>query len=82
MFQDDHARPRRAPIVREFMEHQQIQTMEWPACSPDLNLIVHLWDQIDRAVRQRINQHNALLHLRRYLQVELNALPLKNGFDG
>ena len=74
LFQDN-ARPHRARIVREFMVHQQTQTMEWPACSPDLNPIEHLWDQIGRAVKRRINQHNTLLDRRRYLQEVWNALP-------
>ncbi len=49
--------------------------MEWPACSPDLNPIEHLWDQLGRAVRRRIHQHNTLLGQRGYLQEEWNALP-------
>ncbi len=44
-------------------------------CSPDLNPIEHLWDQIGRAVKRRINQHNTLLDRRRYLQEVWNALP-------
>ncbi len=54
---------------------QQIQAMEWPGCSTDLNPIEHFWDQLSRAVRRRTNQHNNLLDLRRYLQEEWNALP-------
>ncbi len=42
VLQDDNARPHRARIVREFIVQQQIQTMEWPACSPDRNPIEHL----------------------------------------
>ncbi len=55
----------------------QIQTMEWPACSPDLNPIEHIWDQLGRAMRRRINHHNTstLLDRRCYLQEECNALP-------
>ena len=62
-------------IVREFIVQQQIQTMEWPAGSPHLNPIDHLWDQLGRAVRRRINRHNTLLDLRRYPQEECNPLP-------
>ncbi len=76
-FQEDNPHLQQARILREFMVQQQIQTMEWPACSPDmpnLNTIGHLWDKIGRAVRRRINQHNTLLGLRRYLQEEWNGL--------
>ena len=75
VFQDDNAHPHQARMVREFMVQQQIQMMEWPACSPDLNPNEHLWDQIGKAVRRRINQHNTLPGLRRYLQEEWYALP-------
>ncbi len=44
MLKDDNARRHRARMVKDFMVQQQIQTMEWPACSPDLNPIEPPWD--------------------------------------
>ncbi len=75
VFQDDNTRPPPGTKVREFMVQHKIQTIEWPACSPDLNPIERLWDQISRAVRQGMNQHNTLLDLRSYPQEEWNVLP-------
>ncbi|GFX47262.1 DDE_3 domain-containing protein [Trichonephila clavipes] len=41
IFMDDNARPHRANIVDECLQSDDITRMEWPAYSPDLNLIEH-----------------------------------------
>lgn len=53
MFQDDNARPHRARVVRDFIETEAIDTLPWPAMSPDMNPIEHVWDFIGRKVNQR-----------------------------
>ncbi|GFV99981.1 DDE_3 domain-containing protein [Trichonephila clavipes] len=39
LFMDDNARPHRANIVDECLQSEDITRMDWPAYSPDLNLI-------------------------------------------
>lgn len=43
LFQDDNAPIYRARSVTEFMEQENVLTMEWPAQSPDLNIIEKCW---------------------------------------
>ncbi|GFV03495.1 transposable element Tcb2 transposase [Trichonephila clavipes] len=50
VFQDDNARPHRARLVENMLEAETIQRMEFPACSPDLNPIEHVWDMLRRCI--------------------------------
>ncbi|GFT49425.1 DDE_3 domain-containing protein [Trichonephila clavipes] len=46
IFQQDNARPHTARVVQEFLRH--FQTLTWPARSPDLSHVEHVWDQLKR----------------------------------
>lgn len=55
IFMDDNARPHRTRGVQEALENQNITRLEWPAMSPDMNPIEHIWDYVSRAVFRRNN---------------------------
>ncbi|GFW49436.1 transposable element Tcb1 transposase [Trichonephila clavipes] len=53
LFTDDNARPHRANIVGEGLQSEDITRMDWPAYSPDLNPIEHVWDMLGRRIAAR-----------------------------
>ncbi|GFX96482.1 transposable element Tcb2 transposase [Trichonephila clavipes] len=46
VFQQDNARPHTARVAQDFLRH--FQTLPWPARSPDLFPVEHVWDQLKR----------------------------------
>ncbi|GFW59626.1 transposable element Tcb2 transposase [Trichonephila clavipes] len=54
---DDNCRPHRANLVEDFLFEEGIVLMEWPACSPDINPIEHVWDAVGRRVAGRQPPH-------------------------
>ena len=54
----DNARPHVARICRQFLNRNNVNELPWPAVSPDMNPIEHIWDYLGRKVRARGNVHN------------------------
>ncbi|GFX83391.1 transposable element Tcb2 transposase [Trichonephila clavipes] len=53
LFMDENARPHRANIGDEYLQSENITRMDWPAYSPDLNPIEHVWDMLGRRIAAR-----------------------------
>ncbi|KAK3536133.1 hypothetical protein QTP70_031019, partial [Hemibagrus guttatus] len=49
----NNAQPHVARVCRWFLEDEGIDTIEWPARSPDLNPIEHFWDIMFRSIQRR-----------------------------
>lgn len=71
----DNARPHTAEVTRTFLQNHRIQVMDWPAISPDLNPIEHVWDLLDRRVRARPNPPDTLQQLQEALNEEWRIIP-------
>ncbi|GFX31064.1 transposable element Tcb2 transposase [Trichonephila clavipes] len=72
---DANARPHRANIVDECLLSEDITRMDWPAYSPDLNPIEHVWDMLGRRIAARQLPPTCLLELRRALLDEWCNIP-------
>lgn len=67
----DNARPHTERLTQQFLNGNGVNVLPWPALSPDLNPIEHIWDALGRRVRSRHDVNN-LDELRNALQVEWN----------
>ena len=54
----DNARPHVARICQQFLNRNNVNILPWPAVSPDMNPIEHIWDYLGIKVRARGNVHN------------------------
>lgn len=70
----DNATPHTARTTQQMIQGHKIRLLDWPPCSPGVNPIEHVWDEIDRRVRQ-LPQPQNLAELERDLINTWNNLP-------
>ena len=70
----DNARPHVARICRQFLNRNNVDVLPWPAVSPDMDPIGHIWDYLGKKVRPRGNVRN-LRYLEYALIQEWNNIP-------
>lgn len=66
IFQQDGATCHTAKTVKRWLRKEGVELLEWPANSPDLNPIEHIWVEIDKKLA--INQPNSMAELEEALQ--------------
>jgi transposase len=50
---DDNARPHRSRAVTAYLQSEAVTSVPWPAMSPNLNPIEHIWDMLGRCIQAR-----------------------------
>ncbi|GFU51643.1 transposable element Tcb2 transposase [Trichonephila clavipes] len=75
LFMDDNAPCHRTVADEQLLESEDIDRMDWPARSPDLNPIEHVWDFLGRRLAARTLPPVTIRELRLALQDEWAAMP-------
>ncbi len=73
--QHDNAQPHVARICTQFLEAENIPVLAWPACSLDMSPIEHVWDALDRRIRQRVPVAANIQQLRTAIEEEWTNIP-------
>ncbi|GFW09644.1 transposable element Tc1 transposase [Trichonephila clavipes] len=74
LFMDDNAPCHRTVAAEQLSESEDIERMDWPARSPDLNPIEHVWDFLGRRLAARALPPLTIRELRLALQDEWAAM--------
>ena len=53
IFQHDNDPKHASNIVQKYIKNAEINTVEWPSQSPDLNPIENLWAELNRRCKDR-----------------------------
>ncbi|GFV44840.1 transposable element Tcb2 transposase [Trichonephila clavipes] len=74
IFMGDNAPCHRAGLIDDFLETENIQRISWPANSPDLIPIEHVWDMLGRQIAALSHPPSSVTELKRALQESWNRL--------
>ncbi|GFY06945.1 transposable element Tcb2 transposase [Trichonephila clavipes] len=74
-FMNDNAQTHRILAVEELLESEDITRMDWPAYSPDLNPIEHVWDALGRRIAARLHHPENTQQLKQMLIEEWALIP-------
>ncbi len=64
-----------ARICTQFLVAENIPVLAWPAYSPDMSPIEHVWDAQDRRIRQRVPVPANIQQLRTAIEEEWTNIP-------
>ena len=84
VYMDDNARPHRSRAETAYLQSEAVTSVPWPAMSPDLNPIKHIWDMLGRRIQareppvQNIRQLGAALHREWQLHCIVNGSSYHN----
>lgn len=75
LFMDDNAPSHRTAAVEYFLDSEDVQRMDWPVKSQDLNPIEHLWNFTGRLLPSHDQAPGMITDLKLALQSEWYCMP-------
>ncbi len=75
ILQHDNARPHVPRICTQSLEAENIPVLAWPAYSPYMSPIEHVWDPLDRRIHQRVPVPANIQQLRSAIEEEWTNIP-------
>lgn len=76
--QQDNARPHTARVTQQFLHTNGINVLQWPAMSPDLAPIEHVWDMLGQRIRRLPVKPQTIAQLEAALLEEWNLTPQRD----
>jgi hypothetical protein len=75
LIQHDNAPVHKARSIQKWFVEIGVEELDWPAQSPDLNLIEHLWDALERRLRAKLNHPKSVPDLTNALVAKWMQIP-------
>jgi transposase len=76
VFQQDNDPKHTSSIARRWFLENEIELLEWPSQSPDLNPIEHLWEHLKRQLNSYETEAAGMHELWERVQVEWDKIPV------
>lgn len=77
-YQQDNARMHVSRETKAWFAAKKIATLDWPACSPDMNPMENLWAIISRRVYANAHQYNNERELKNAIQAAYDSVDKKS----
>lgn len=77
LFQQDRAPCHTAMSIEAWFEEEKVKKLDWPAQSPDLNPIEHIWDELERRIKMRTRKPSSFADLSFALTEEWSQIPVE-----
>jgi transposase len=77
IFQQDNDAKHKAKSVCEWLDNQPFEVLEWPAQSPDLSPIEHLWATLQRRLGEYEHPPKGMVELWERIEIEWNKITVE-----